>query len=656
GRVWSIHAADLDGDGDLDVLSALLNDNTIAWFENQGGGDFSDRREIWTDAVGPWSALVADLDNDGDLDVVSASSGDHTVAWYENLATPTTTPTLAPANVSVRGGGNYIAVNWDAVPEWANGGSVVLRYVATATPDDDGASATCVTVPPSTSCAIDDLRPGVTYAVVVLAENALGAGPASVSVDAKPDDELLFKPEVITTDADGPTSVRAADLDGDGEPDILSASRIDDTIAWHENLGDGAFSGRTVFATGADAVEVHAADLDGDGDLDVLAALDNDNTIAWYENLGSGAFSARRDIATDARGAKSVYAADLDGDGDADVLSAVSGDDTVAWHENLGNGEFSARRVIGSRADASVVAADFDGDGDPDVLSGSGDWDRIVWQENLGGGEFSVQRDITTSVEGVESVHAADLDGDGDPDVLSASWNDDTITWYENLGDGAFSGQHVITTAADYAQSVHAADLDGDGDLDVLSASYEDDKIAWYENLGGSFSQQRTIATDADGAGSVHVADLDGDGDPDVVSASYLDDKIAWYENHFDRGDDHGDEPAAATLAPALPAFLHGVVKSGGDRDVFRVATGSGTLRAYSNGPMDTRGSLMSTSGTVLATDDDDGTDRNFRIEHDVAAGVHYIEVRGFNASATGRYTLSIEFVADTSQNSEDES
>ncbi|MYF71250.1 MAG: VCBS repeat-containing protein [Proteobacteria bacterium] len=268
---------------------------------------------------------------------------------------------------------------------------------------------------------------------------------------------------------------------------------------------------------------------------------------------------------------------------------------------------------------------------------------------------FSPKAVIATDADGSPSVRAADLDGDGEPDILSASRIDDTIAWHENLGDGAFSGRTVFATGAD-AVEVHAADLDGDGDLDVLSASYEDDKIAWYENLGGSFSQQRTIATDADGAGSVHVADLDGDGDPDVVSASYLDDKIAWYENHFDRGDDHGDEPAAATLAPALPAFLHGVVKSGGDRDVFRVATGSGTLRAYSNGPMDTRGSLMSTSGTVLATDDDDGTDRNFRIEHDVAAGVHYIEVRGFNASATGRYTLSIEFVADTSQNSEDES
>ena len=86
-------------------------------------------------------------------------------------------------------------------------------------------------------------------------------------------------------------------------------------------------------------MSVYAADLDGDGDADVLSALYIDDKIAWYENQGGGSFSAQQVITTAADGARSVYAADLDGDGDADVLSASRFDDKIAWYENLGGGD-----------------------------------------------------------------------------------------------------------------------------------------------------------------------------------------------------------------------------------------------------------------------------------------------------------------------------
>jgi Na+/citrate or Na+/malate symporter len=81
-------------------------------------------------------------------------------------------------------------------------------------------------------------------------------------------------------------------------------------------------------------VSVYAADLDGDGDLDVLSASNYDDKIAWYANDGMGHFGPQQVITTAAAGARSVYAADLDGDGDLDVLSASSDDDKIAWYEN----------------------------------------------------------------------------------------------------------------------------------------------------------------------------------------------------------------------------------------------------------------------------------------------------------------------------------
>ena len=86
------------------------------------------------------------------------------------------------------------------------------------------------------------------------------------------------------------------------------------------------------------SVSVFATDLDGDGDQDVLSASDVDDKIAWYENLGGGAFGPQQVITTSADGAYSVFATDLDGDGDADVLSASYFDSKIAWYENLGSG------------------------------------------------------------------------------------------------------------------------------------------------------------------------------------------------------------------------------------------------------------------------------------------------------------------------------
>lgn len=77
-------AADLDGDGDVDVLSASAADSKIAWYANDGSGDFTSQQVITTAPALPSSVHAADLDGDGDLDVLSASWLDDKIAWYKN--------------------------------------------------------------------------------------------------------------------------------------------------------------------------------------------------------------------------------------------------------------------------------------------------------------------------------------------------------------------------------------------------------------------------------------------------------------------------------------------------------------------------------------------------------------------------------------------
>ena len=489
GARW-VHAADLDGDGDMDVLSANQLDDEIAWSENLGGGVLGPQQVITSNAIDAWGVYAADLDGDGDMDVLSASATDNKIAWYEN-----------------QGGGAF------GPQQVVTTAADSARSVYATDLDGDGDA--------------DILSASANDSKVAWYEN-LGSG--------------AFGPQqVIANSASGATSAVATDLDGDGDADVLSASAFDNKVAWYENLGGGAFSSQRVITTDAAlAFCVFAADLDGDGDADAMSASRNDNKIAWYENDGMGNFGAQQVITTGALGANSVYATDLDGDGDLDALSASVTDNKVAWYENLGGGAFSGQQVISMNADfpCSASAADLDGDGEVDVISASRGDNKIAWYENLNNapppspnGAFSAGVAIDTGLGEPWCVETSDVDLDGDLDILVAAHTGDTFGWYANDGQGHFGGLQVITAAADGAFSLKPADLDGDGDEDLLTASAEDDTVAWHENLGGAFGPRQTIDTTADGARTVVAADLDGDGDLDAIAGSMNDDTVSWYPN-----------------------------------------------------------------------------------------------------------------------------
>ncbi len=337
-----VFASDLDGDGDMDILSASNDDNKIAWYENDGSGNFVMQQVITTNAILGTSVYASDLDGDGDMDVLSASRSDNKIAWYEN-----------------DGSGGFSAQKIISVI------SDGARSVYASDLDNDGDMDVL-------SASSDDDK-------IAWYEND-GNGNFSTQ-------------QVITINADFAACVYASDLDGDGNIDVLSASLRDNKIAWYKNDGGGSFGVQQVITTNTNgAVSVYACDLNGDGDEDVLSASISDDKIAWYKNDGSGNFGVQQVITTNTDGARSVYASDLDNDGDLDVLSGSLFDDKIAWYENDGNGNFNVQQIIATTADRviSIYTSDLDGDGDMDVLSASWDDNKIAWYENLMGFKINV--------------------------------------------------------------------------------------------------------------------------------------------------------------------------------------------------------------------------------------------------------------------------
>ena len=152
---------------------------------------------------------------------------------------------------------------------------------------------------------------------------------------------------VITTQAAWAESVYAVDVDNDGDADVLSGSSRDSKVAWYENVdGKGTFGEQRVIGHQGEGVKsVYAGDVDGDGDPDVLSASWGwSGSVAWYENTdGRGTFGSRQTIDGQAAWAVSVFAADIDRDSDLDVLSATQSDDPlppgrdnkIVWYPNL---------------------------------------------------------------------------------------------------------------------------------------------------------------------------------------------------------------------------------------------------------------------------------------------------------------------------------
>jgi hypothetical protein len=338
--------------------------------------------------------------------------------------------------------------------------------------------------------------------------------------------QLDFKAHLIDTDV--VNAVFSADMDGDGDVDVLGASSFGNEIAWWENLdvGSGSFYKRTIDGDFYRAERIYAVDIDGDNDIDVLGGSYQGNKVAWWENTESDTFTKHL-IDSDFKRSVSVLGVDLDSNGDMDVLGASKYDGTIVWWENDGSENFTKKIVENYFFSVSrVYAADIDSDGDMDVVGVSSSSSQIAWWENDGTQNFT-KYIIGENLSFGYGVFATDLDSDGDVDVLGADLYGDEIAWWENDGSQSFT-KDSLDAEINWPRWIYATDLDNDTDVDILSVSHIDNYVCWYENLGSKSFDKHILQTNLSLPNSVHADDFDNDGDVDILGAGG---DIYWWEN-----------------------------------------------------------------------------------------------------------------------------
>ena len=280
-------------------------------------------------------------------------------------------------------------------------------------------------------------------------------------------------------------SAVVGDINGDNHLDIIASSATNNTVVWYENLdGQGSFSYAKIIGTNVmDAYEVKVADLDGDGDLDVIATNKGNNTLSWFKNLdGQGAFSPEIVINNNAISVYAIDTADVDGDGDIDVLANSSSLGYPAWYENIdGQGNFAAEQIIDFIGTFKLMPADIDGDNDLDLVLETLDNNIVTmyWYENIDGlGTYTQSQFITSDFQS-SNFFPSDIDNDGDIDLLVIFVGDGGVTWFENTdGLGLFSEKKVIDTIRGI--SLVSGKINQDDYFDVVAST--EVGIVWYKN------------------------------------------------------------------------------------------------------------------------------------------------------------------------------
>ena len=333
-----------------------------------------------------------------------------------------------------------------------------------------------------------------------------------------------------------------ADTDGDGKLDILAFKGDDEGfISWYKYPG---FDHHIIKKDNYNAGRPLAADVDRDGDMDLVVAKNSDHCVYWYENplaqgkpvtnpwtehrVGSTKETKKGDYIKD------YGVADFDRDGRQDIVVCTfdsPADIFIYFQDDKDRWQRKTRTY--DNGHEGLDLGDLDGDGDPDIVT-NGRW--FETPSNARTGDYIEHRidDKWHNQSGnwqrnATMIRVADIDRDGKLDVVISHSEKENypVSWYSAKDPKAQWIEHPIDPKYGWCQTLDIGDVDGDGDLDVLAGRFtrptppdvpEPHDIRIYYNPGDGLGQwTRQVVRKDGGLYFGHLADMDTDGDLDIA-------------------------------------------------------------------------------------------------------------------------------------------
>jgi hypothetical protein len=365
--------------------------------------------------------------------------------------------------------------------------------------------------------------------------------------------------ECLGTTGEWSNKIELADLDGDGQLDILVANGsgyaspgpVEPTRVWR-NLGNWSsaaphcmeVSATTVMSYMGRSRMIKAADLDGDGDLDLFTGGAYQTQAKLFLNIGNGTWiDASAQLPQQLTSIGDAEVGDVDGDGDLDLVivdwgaqnpgTAGYAGGPTRLYLNDGTGHFTVAppgalpdQLIKWSWDLTLV--DVDNDWDLDVLVACKLCAQSYLFTNDGTGHFTNQPNALPHFTNNYALEPMDVDGDGYLDLATINDGDNGENHlFMNKRDGTFADEtsaRMTATANPRNVDDNALvflDVDNDGDADMLVASLGGPERLLINDGSGHFTLAAGSATPDDTPGSLGIAvgDLDGDGRLDVVQA-----------------------------------------------------------------------------------------------------------------------------------------